>query len=69
MKTVTVYRVDYARRTKIPIGAVAERRRKERGDNLTGLLRLAREAYASSPDEALNIAVDRNEARSAWARL
>ena len=69
MKTVTVYRVDYMGRTRIPIGAVEERRRKERGDNLIGLLRVAREAYASSPEDALNIAVDRNEARSAWTRF
>ncbi len=69
MKTVTVYRVDYVRRTRIPIGAVKERRRKERGDNLIGLLRLARKTYASSPEEALYIAVDGKEAREAWIRF
>ncbi len=69
MKTVTVYRVDYVRRTRIPIGAVEERRRKERGDNLIGLLRLARKTYASSPEEALYIAVDGKEAREAWIRF
>ena len=69
MKTVTVYRVDYVGRRKIPIGAVEERRRKERGDNLIGLLRVARNAYASSPEDALHIAVDGQEAREAWIRF
>ncbi len=69
MKAVTVYRVDYLRKTRVPIGVVLERRRKERGDNLLGLLRLARKAFASSPEEALSIAVDGKEAREAWIRL
>lgn len=68
MNTVTVYRVDYARKIRVPIGKVKERRREERGDNLIGLLRLARKAYASSPEEALHIAVDGKEARKAWVR-
>ncbi|HEU5360204.1 MAG TPA: hypothetical protein VFU42_03500 [Candidatus Deferrimicrobiaceae bacterium] len=58
MKNVTVYRVDYVRKTKVPIGRVVERRTKERGDNIIGLLRMARKAYSSSPEEALHIAVD-----------
>ncbi|MGE5190077.1 MAG: hypothetical protein ACM3NF_08485 [Gemmatimonadota bacterium] len=62
MKRVTVYRVDYVKKTKIPIGHVVERRAKERGDNLLGLLRLARKRYSRSPQEALSIAVDRAEA-------
>ncbi len=65
MKNITVYHVDYVRKTKVPIGTVIERRTRERGDNILGLLRLARKAYSSSPQEALNIAID---ARSAWAR-
>jgi len=64
VKNVTVFQVDYVRKTKVPIGMVIERRTKDRGDNILGLLRLARKAYASSPEEALNIAID---ARSAWA--
>lgn len=69
MKAVTVYRVDYLSKTRVPIGVVAERRRKERGDNLIGLLRLARKTFASSPEEALYIAVDGKEAREAWIRF
>lgn len=63
MKSVTVYRVDYVRKTRVPIGTVVERRTKERGGNLVGLLRLARRAYASDANDALRIAVDREEAR------
>ncbi len=62
MKQVTVYRVDYVKKTRVPIGHVVERRTKERGDNLVGLLRLARKRYGSSPQDAFQIAVDRTEA-------
>jgi hypothetical protein len=65
MKTVNVYRVDYVRKSRIPVGVVEERRGKERGNNLIGLLRLARKTYASSPEEALHIAVDKDEALKA----
>jgi hypothetical protein len=59
MKNITVYRVDYVRKTKVPIGRVVERRSQDRGDNLIGLLRLARKSYATGPQEAIQIAVDR----------
>ncbi|MBK5095080.1 MAG: hypothetical protein JJE32_05305, partial [Deltaproteobacteria bacterium] len=41
-----------------PIGMVVERREKERGDNILGLLRMARKAFSTSPEEALHIAID-----------
>jgi hypothetical protein len=59
MKNVTVYRVDYVRKSKVPIGMVVERREEERGDNIIGLLRMARKAFSNSPEEALHIAIDR----------
>lgn len=65
MRNVAVYRVDYVRKTKVPIGWVVERRDRERGDNLIGLLRLARKAYSSSPEDALEIAVERPRAKIA----
>ncbi len=65
MKQVTVYRVDYVKKTRVPIGYVIERRARERGDNLVGLLRLARKTYCRSPQDALHIAVDRAEALEA----
>lgn len=66
IRYVTVYRVDFVRKTKVPIVRVVERRARERGDNLIGLLRLARKAFASSPEEALRIAVE--PPRAALAR-
>lgn len=65
MGNVTVYRVDYVKKTKVPIGWVEERRGKERGNNLIGLLRLARKAFAAGPQEALQIAVERPRVRFA----
>ena len=64
MRTVTVYRVDYVKKTRIPIGGVQERRKKDRGGNLLGLLRLARKIYGTSPEDAIHIAVDNREARN-----
>ncbi len=64
MKSVTVYRVDYQREKKDPIGTVIERRSKERGDNILGLLRLARKMYAKNLEDALHIAIDWNEAQA-----
>lgn len=69
MKYITVYRVDYVRKTRVPIGAVMERRTRERGDNLLGLLRLARKTYARSPQEAFLTAVDLQEARGSRSQL
>lgn len=65
MRNVAVYRVDYVRKTKVPIGWVVERRGSERGDNLIGLLRLARKAFSSSPDDAFQIAVELPRAKIA----
>jgi len=63
VKNFTVYRVDYVRKSKVPIGQVAERRAKERGGNLFGLLRMARNIFASSPEEAFHIALGSSGAR------
>ncbi|MCL5966842.1 MAG: hypothetical protein M1550_06540 [Deltaproteobacteria bacterium] len=57
------------RKTRRPIGWVEERRTKERGDNLIGLLRLARRSYGTLSDDDLHIAVDGKEARCAWIRF
>jgi hypothetical protein len=58
VKTVTVYHVDYVNQKKIPIGTVVERRKRNRPENLAGLLRIAREKYSSTPQEAFQTAVD-----------
>lgn len=58
MKSVTVYRIDYVKKTRVPIGTVMERRKKDRGDGLLGLLRVARKTYASSAQDSIQIAID-----------
>lgn len=63
MKNVTVYRVDYVKKSRVPIGTVVERRTKERGTNLFGLLRLARKCYAAGGADAFHIVIDPAEAR------
>jgi hypothetical protein len=68
MKTVTVYRVDYVKKTRVPIGEVLERRKKDRSGNLLGLLRLARKIFGTGPEDAIHIAVDNREARRGWMR-
>lgn len=57
MKTVKVFRVDYVRKTKKPIGVIEERRKSNRPDNESGLLWLARRKFAASVDEAFRIFV------------
>ena len=49
MKTYTVYRYDYVRQVREPIGMVMERRKGDRGNNIEGLLRLAQRIYQTSP--------------------
>ena len=66
MRAVTVYRVNYVKKTRVPIGEVRERRKKARGDNLLGLLTLARKIYGTGPEDAIHIAVDHREAWRAW---
>ncbi len=66
MRIVTVYRVDYVKKTRVPIGWVEERRKKERSDNLLGLIRLARKIYGRGTEDAIFIAIDSREARRAY---
>ena len=68
MRAVTVYRVDYVQKTRVPIGWVMERRRTVRSDNYLGLLRLARKVFALSPEDAFSIAIDGKEVRRTWVR-
>jgi hypothetical protein len=66
MRAVTVYRLDYGRKTKDPIGAVQEQRKTERGRNYFDLLRLARRLFASDATDALHIVIDVVQARRAF---
>ena len=65
MRAVTVYRMDYGRKTKDPIGAVMEMRGTERAHNYNDLLRLARSLFASDATDALHINIDASQARGA----
>jgi len=48
MKTYTVYRFDYTRQEREPVGKLLERRIKDRGNNTEALLRLAQKLYSTS---------------------
>ena len=65
MRAVTVYRVDYGRKTKDPIGTIWEKRNTERGHNYHDLLRLARRLFALDTPDALLILVDVRHTREA----
>ncbi len=47
MNKVVIYRVDGVMKKDVPVGTVEERRKRERGDNLIGLIRVARKEFAS----------------------
>jgi hypothetical protein len=48
MRTFTVYRFDYVRQVREPVGQLMERRKEERGKNINDLLRLAQRVYSES---------------------
>ncbi len=65
MRPISVYRVDYVKKTRVRLGTVIERRSKERGGNLQGLLYLAKAKFAATPQEAFLTVIDWQEARLA----
>ena len=66
MRAVTVYRMDYGRRTKNPIGVVYENRKTERTNNYNDLLRLARRLFAFDTADSVHIVIDMSQARQAY---
>lgn len=68
MRAVTVYRVDYARKTRFPIGIVLEQREKERRNNCKDLWLLARRLFGLDTSGAVQIAIDVSQARQAAPR-
>ena len=66
MRAITVYRVDYGRRTKEPIGVVMENRKTERTNNYNDLLRLARRLFANDTADSDHIVIDMSQARKAY---
>ena len=63
MRAVTVYRMDYGRKTKDPVGVVLEQRKTERTNNYNDLLRLAQRLFALDTADAVNIVIDVRQAR------
>ncbi len=61
MGSYTVYQVDYGKKLKIPIGAITERRKMDRGNNFFDLLRYARIKFASTTEEGLRITLGRTK--------
>lgn len=55
MQEIPVYRWDYGKNTKVPVGVVFEKRKTERGSNYIDLLRLARRRFAANAAGAVNI--------------
>jgi hypothetical protein len=57
VKTYIVYRYDYIRQVSEPVGKLVERRKKDRGNNVGSLLKLAQKIYpTTSLDSRLVIA-------------
>lgn len=48
MRHYTVYRFDYDRQVREPVGKLLERRRAERRNNVADLLKLAQRLYSTS---------------------
>ena len=56
MTTFTVYRFDKVRNKKVQVGTLVERRGKDRGNNLAGLLKLASNRFKLSSGHTIQIA-------------
>jgi len=63
MRAVTVYRMDYGRKIKDPVGVVLEQRKTERTNNYNDLLRLAQRLFALDTADAVHIVIDVRQAR------
>lgn len=55
MNKIVVYRMDDVTKKEVPVGTVEERRKVERGANLVGLIRVARNTFAANPRESFYI--------------
>jgi hypothetical protein len=55
MDTVLVYRLDMKTKARITLGVLVDRRKKERGENAMGMLKLARKVFASTEEESRSI--------------
>jgi hypothetical protein len=55
MTTFAVYRVDKVRDKKVRVGTLVERRRRDRGNNIAGLLKLAANRFKLSSGHTIQI--------------
>jgi hypothetical protein len=63
---VVIYRAVGGAKKDVPIGTIVERRKIERGDNLIGLMRVARKAFASMPNDERRFCIKLMGARIAF---
>lgn len=55
MTTITIYSVDKVRERKVQVGTLVERRRKDRGNNIVGLLKLAANRFKLAPGQKIQV--------------
>jgi len=55
LETVIVYRLDGESKARVLLGILVDRRKSDRGDNVIGMLRLARKEFAETEKESANI--------------
>jgi len=55
MTTFTVYRFDKDRDSKVRVGTLVERRGRDRGNNIVGLLKLAANRFKLSSGQRIQI--------------
>jgi len=62
MRKVTVYRMDYGRRTKSPIGVVTEKSKNGTDEQLQRPAAAARRLFANDTADSSNIVIDMSQA-------
>jgi hypothetical protein len=55
MTTITGYRLDEVRQGKTQAGTIVERRQTDRGNNISGLLKLAANRFKQSPGRRIQV--------------
>ena len=55
MTTFSVFRIDKARDRKVQVGTLVERRGRDRGNNLAGMLKLAAERFKFPSGETIQV--------------
>jgi hypothetical protein len=55
MTNFAVYRIDKVLGRRVQVGTVVERRKTERGKNISGLLKLAASRFKESPGQTIQI--------------